>query len=147
MIALTVKLKPSTYLTTLLCIAHFVTIAVWWQLALPTDFKLIGSAILLISLLLYCRHHALLASAKSIVALELNDAMECIIETRQGKHITCKILGNTFVAPYLVVLNLKPLNNRSVRSVIILADAIDAGIFRQLRILLRWKWQAESKNS
>lgn len=147
MIALSVKLKPSTDLTTILCIAHFVTIAVWWQLTLPTDFKLIGSAILLASLMLYCRHHALLASAKSIVALELNDAMECTLETRDGRHITCKILGSTFVAPYLVVLNLKPLNDASARSVIILADAIDAGVFRQLRILLRWKWQAESKNS
>ncbi|MDH5552141.1 MAG: hypothetical protein OEX82_02295, partial [Nitrosomonas sp.] len=91
MIALSVKLKPSIHLTVILCIAHFMTISVWWQLTLPTDFKLIGSAILLVSLILYCRHHALLTSVKSIVALELNDAMECTFETRQGKHFICKI--------------------------------------------------------
>ena len=142
MIALSVKLKPSIHLTVILCIAHFMTISVWWQLTLPTDFKLIGSVILLVSLILYCRHHALLTSAKSIVALELNDAMECTLETRQGKHITCEILGSTFVAPYLVVLNLKSPNDASTRSVIILADAIDAELFRQLRVLLRWKWKA-----
>lgn len=147
MIFLSVKLKPSPFLTTLLCAAHLATIAIWWQLTLAMDFKLIGTVIFLISLMLYCRHYALLTSPRSIVAFELNDAMECTIETRLGKRITCAILGSTFVSPYLVVLNLKPLNGTSARSVTILADAIDAEVFRQLRILLRWKWQAESKNS
>ena len=142
MIALSIKLKPSIYLTAILTVAHFGTIGLWWQLSISTDFKLIGTLLLLISLILYCRHHALLVSPKSIVALELNDTMECTLETKTGKHVTCEILGNTFVAPYLVVLNLKPLNGSSARSVIILADAIDVELFRQLRVVLRWKWKA-----
>ncbi len=142
MISLSVPLKPSTTLTVILCVAHFATIGLWWQLSIPADFKLIGTLLFLVSLVLYCRHHALLASPKSIVAFKLNDAMECTLETKNGKRITCEILGSTFVAPYLVVLNLKPLNGRSSRSVTILADTIDAGLFRQLRILLRWKWKA-----
>ena len=142
MIALSTRLKPSIYLAIILSVAHLGTIILWWQISISTDFKLIGTLLLLISLILYCRHHALLISSKSIVALELNDAMECTLETKKGEHVTCEILGNTFVAPYLVVLNLKPLNGCSARSVIILGDAIDVELFRQLRVLLRWKWKA-----
>ncbi len=141
MIALSVPLKPSKTLTIILCAAHFGTIILWWQLSISVDFKLLGTAIFLISWILYVRHHALLISPKSIIAFELNNAMECTLKTRQGKHITCAILGSTFVSPYLVVLNLKPLKG-SVQSVTILADAIDAELFRQLRVLLRWKWKA-----
>ncbi len=142
MISLTVPLKPSITLTVILCIAHLATIGLWWQLSIPADFKLIGTLLFLVSLVLYCRHHALLASPKSIVTFELNDAMECTLEAKNGERITCEILGSTFVSPYLVVLNLKPLNNCSSRSIIILADTIDMNVFRQLRILLRWKWKA-----
>lgn len=142
MISLSVPLKPSTTLTVTLCVAHLATIGLWWQLSISADFKLIGTLLFLVSMALYCRHHALLAAPNSIVTFELSDTMECKFETKNSKHITCEILGSTFVAPYLVVLNLKPLNNCSSRSIIILADAIDTERFRQLRILLRWKWKA-----
>lgn len=142
MIALSIKLKPSIYLTAILTVAHLGAIGFWWQLTFPTAFKLIGTLFLLISWMLYCRHHALLTAPKSVVVFEINDTMECTLETKMGKHVTCEILGNTFVAPYLVVLNLKPLNGCSACSVIILADAIDVELFRQLRVLLRWKWKA-----
>jgi toxin CptA len=69
------------------------------------------------------------------------------------------ILGSSFVAPYLTVLELRPLEpsagssgtgirewwrkrwKHRPRSVVILPDAIDAEAFRQLRVLLRWKWK------
>jgi toxin CptA len=56
-------------------------------------------------------------------------------------------LGSSFVAPYLTVLELKPLGAGGLwqrfrtRSVVILPDGIDAEEFRQLRVLLRWKWK------
>lgn len=142
MISLSVQLKPSKYLATILSIAHLATIGVWWQLTIPTEFKLIGSFVLLFSLTLYCRHHAFLTSAKSFVAFELNETMECSLKTRSGQLIKCALLGSSFVAPYLVVLNLKSQHGASIHSIIILADAIDAEEFRQLRVLLRWKWKA-----
>ena len=62
-------------------------------------------------------------------------------------RITCTLLGSSFVEPYLTVLELKPLEplkswrRFSSRSVVILPDGIDAEGFRQLRVLLRWKWK------
>jgi len=76
------------------------------------------------------------------VAFELSEAMQCTLETRDGQYLPCVILGSTFVAPYLVVLNVKLLNKFLGCSVVILPDSIDGEEFRQLRVLLRWKWKA-----
>lgn len=103
--------------------------------------KLLGVALLVTSLVYYSRHYALLKSPESIVAFELSEAMQCMLNTRSGKHIPCVILGSTFVAPYLVVLNLRPENKWLDCSVVIFPDSIDGEEFRQLRVLLRWKWK------
>lgn len=65
--------------------------------------------------------------------------------------MACALLGSSFVAPYLTVLELKPLGFQklwqrfSPRSVVILPDGIDKEEFRQLRVLLRWKWKDARK--
>jgi toxin CptA len=155
---LTVRLKPSIRLAIILGMAHFTAIGLLWPLTLPVLVRLAGSVILLASLILYLRHHVMLRSPRSVLGFELSDDMACLLETKEGK-IACTILGSTFVAPYLTVLELKPVespagNRRtgvagwwrkhrkySARSVVILSDAIDAEAFRQLRVLLHWKWK------
>lgn len=138
---LTARLEPSVRLAVILGLAHFAAIGMLWPLALPTAVKLMGTTVLAISLLFYLQRYALLRSPRSVVALELSDEMSCALETQHGEHITCTLLGSSFVAPYLTVLNLKPSAGFFTRSVVILADSIDAEQFRQLRVLLRWKWK------
>jgi toxin CptA len=165
---LAVRLKPSIRLAIILGIAHFTAIGLLWPLSLPVAARLAGSAILVSSLILYLRHHVARRSPRSVFGFELTDDMTCILETKEG-NIACAILGSTFVAPYLTVLELKPLESqeesagssgaaqkgsrgwrggwwrnrrkRAPRSLVILPDAIDTEIFRQLRVLLRWKWK------
>jgi toxin CptA len=164
---LTVRLKPSVRLAIILGIAHFAAIGLLWPLSLPVAAKLAGGAILASSLILYLRHHIAQRSPRSVLGFELTDDMTCILETKEG-NIACAILGSTFVAPYLTVLELKPLESQeegigssgagqkgsrgwrgwwrnrkkhAPRSLVILPDAIDAEAFRQLRVLLRWKWK------
>lgn len=162
---LAVHLKPSLRLAAILCTAHFAAIGLLWPLSLPVAAKLAGSAMLAASLVLYLRHHIARRSPRSVFGFELTDDMTCILETKEG-NIACAILGSTFVAPYLTVLELKPLyllleGNKdtnaaatagwrnwwekrrilSPRSLVILPDSIDAEAFRQLRVLLRWKWK------
>ncbi len=139
-----VHLKPSLQLTVILSVAHFLVTFLLWPLTLPMSVKLLGIVFLAASLVFYLRHYALLISPESIVAFELSEAMHCTLETRDGQHLACVILGSTFVAPYLVVLNLKPQNKFLGCSVVILPDSIDGGEFRQLRVLLRWKWKAKN---
>ncbi|MDN5882611.1 MAG: hypothetical protein L0H75_09220 [Nitrosospira sp.] len=144
---LVIRLKPSMRLAVVLSLAHFSAIGLLWPLMLPTAVKLMGSAILALSLVFYVRHYALLRSPGSVVGLELSDEMACTLETRRGTRIPSALLGSSFVAPYLTVLEFKPLDSpkpwRRVfsRSLTILPDGIDAEEFRQLRVLLRWKWR------
>jgi toxin CptA len=151
--ALIVRLKPSTRLAVMLGFAHLVAIVLLWPLMVPTAVKLAGSALLVFSLVFYLRRYALLRSRDSVSGLELTDEMACILETRGGERIACALLGSSFVAPYLTVLELKPLKFDGAvelretwrrffsRSVVILPDAIDFEEFRQLRVMLRWKWK------
>jgi len=152
---LIVRLKPSRRLAVVLSFAHFIAIGLLWPLTLPIMVKVAGSAMLAASLVLYIRYYALLTSLGSVRGLELTldstDAMTCTLETQRGDYIACALLGNSFVAPYLTVLELKPLSTRKLwqrfrtRSVVILPDGIDVEEFRQLRVLLRWKWKDARK--
>jgi toxin CptA len=159
---LIIQLKSSMRLAVMLSLAHFSAIGLLWPLMVPIAAKLMGTAILLLSLVFYIRRYALLRSPQSVMSLELSDEMICTLELRQGMRIPCILLGSSFVAPYLTVLELKPLKIlelpgtpifpaspvfpkppriSSARSVVILPDGIDAEGFRQLRVLLRWKWK------
>lgn len=159
---LIVRLKPSMRLAVTLSLAHISAIGLLWPLMLPAIVQLTGSAILALSLVFHLRRYALLSLPASVTGLELSDEMICTLELRRGERITCTLLGSSFVAPYLTVLELKPLRIPesgesmpaltppvlrppprifSGRSVTILPDGIDAEAFRQLRVLLRWKWK------
>jgi len=138
---LAARLEPSLHLAAILGFVHFAAIGMLWPLALPTTIKLAGTILFVVSSIFYLRSYALLRSPRSIVAFELSEEMACTLETQHGEHIVCTLLGSSFVSPYLTVLNLKPFGKFFTRSVVILADGIDAEQFRRLRVLLRWKWR------
>lgn len=147
---LVLRLGSSFRLALMLGLAHLSAISLLWPLMLPVAAKLASTAALAISLVIYLRHHALRSSPGSITGLALAEDMTCTLETRRGERIACALLGSSFVAPYLTVLELKPLNGtrwsdrlRS-RSVVILPDVIAEEDFRRLRVLLRWKWKEQN---
>ena len=134
----------------MLSLAHVSVIALLWPLTLPFAVKLMATAALALSLAIYLRHFALRNSPGSITRLALADDMTCTLETRRGPRIACALLGSSFVAPYLTVLELKPLETTRwchklhAHSVVILPDAVDSEEFRRLRVLLRWKWKEQN---
>ena len=113
---LIVRLKPSRRLAVVLSFSHFIAIGLLWPLTLPIMMKLAGSAMLAASLALYIRYYALLTSPQSVRGLKLTldstDALTCTLETQRGDRVPCALLGSSFVAPYLTVLELKPLKPR-----------------------------------
>ena len=141
MIILSVLRKPSFRLVTFLSIAHCVAAGLLWPLLLPMSTKAVIAILLIISLIYYSKQEALLSARSAVVAFELSDDMQCILTTRAGESVVCTILSSTFVAPYMTVLNLKPVGKFLTRGVVILPDGIDAEVFRRLRVLLRWKWR------
>ncbi len=134
----------------MLSLAHLSAGAVLWPLMFPIAVKLAAIAALAFSLAIYLRHYALRSSPGSITSLTLADDMACTLYTRDGQRVTCALLGGSFVAPYLTVLELKPLaparwwHKLGAYSVVILPDAIDSEEFRRLRVLLRWKWKEQN---
>lgn len=126
----------------IMSVTHFLVVFLLWPLTLPMSVKLLGVVLIIASFVFYARHYALLISPESIVAFELSEAMWCTLKTRSGQHIPCVVLGSTFVAPYLTVLNLRPRSRFLDCSVVIFPDSIDGEKFRQLRVWLRWKWKS-----
>lgn len=148
---LAIRLKPSPRLAILLILAHVAAIGLLWPLALPEWVKASASVLLALSLVLYLRRYALLRSPRSIVRMEVKDDMIFTLETRSGARFDCALLESSFVAPWLTVLELKPVKPGSMwqrfasYSITILPDGINAEEFRQLRVLLRWKWRDPRK--
>ena len=141
MAVLCIHRKHSYQLAFILSLAHLATAGLLWLLELPLSIKVIAAAALVFSLIYYLRQDALLTASDAVVVLVLSDEMQCILTTRSDELIVCSILGSTFVAPYLTVLNLQPVGKFFTCSVVILPDGIDVEEFRQLRVWLRWKWK------
>lgn len=141
MAILSIHRQPSHRLAVILSLVHLVAAGLLWPLALSWSSQMIIVVVLVVSLIHYLRQDALLTANNAVVALELSDGMQCMLITHSGKSIVCTVLGSTFVAPYLMVLNLKLAEKFFMCSVVILSDSIDAEEFRQLRVWLRWQWR------
>lgn len=141
MAVLSIHRKPSYRLATILILAHLAAAGLLWSVVLPFDIMVITAVALVFSLIYYLRKDALLSANDSVAFFELSDEMQCTLTARSGELMVCSILDNTFVASYLIILNLKPAGKFLMRSVVILPDGIDVEEFRQLRVWLRWKWR------
>lgn len=138
-----IHLQPSYRLVTILSLAHSAVAILLWPLALSWGVKAILVTLLLISLIYYLRKDALLVANNAVVALTLTDEMSCVLAMRSGRLMACSVLGNSFVAPYLTVINLQSEGKFCERSVVILPDSLGAEEFRRLRVWLRWRWKSD----
>ena len=135
----TVRIKPSRCLAVLLAAAHLAASALLWPLALALWLKAAIAAALIVSLAFHLRRYALLAASASIVGIEIGEDGHCALQTRGGAQLEARLLGSSFVMPYLTVLNFKPAGSRIARHMTILPDSLGADEFRRLRVWLRWK--------
>ncbi|MET0217320.1 MAG: protein YgfX [Burkholderiales bacterium] len=136
---LKIQLRPSRRLAGALVVAHLLTAAGVIACADGTLLSAALLAALAASLVFHLRRHAWLADARSVVVVELTDTLDCELEERSGRRISGIVLGATFVAPWLVVINVKVEESRNVRAIVVLPDATDRESFRALRVWLRWR--------
>ncbi len=132
------RLRRSRSLVLLLILLCVVVLAVLTQLTLPTAAFLAAAAAIL-----YWTGHCLLFDAylrmgNSCAAFRLEGGDEIVLLLRGGGHLPGRILPDSLVTPYFVILNVILGGQRRVRSVLILADAMEADSFRRLRVALRW---------
>ena len=136
---LTLALGRSPLQMALLAAMHGIGAASVWVVPGPSWLKVSVSLALAASLAFYGARDAWRVLGGAAVALRLRSDCSCEIATRQGRWLEARLLGSTFVSPYLTVLNLRPKGGLFARHVVILPDAVDTEGFRRLRVLLKWK--------
>ena len=136
---LTIAVGPSRRLAGLLAGMHAFAAALFWLAPLPHWLAVLLTAVLLGSAWSTLRRHGFRTRQHSLIALRLDADCRCEFQTRAGAWHEAALLGSSFVAPYLTVLNLKPAGGRLVKHLVILPDAVNAEDFRQLRVWLKWR--------
>lgn len=133
-----INLRGSWLLAVILALAHGAAIAIVLLVSIPLWVQLFAAAILAVHLVVVVRRQALLLTPHSAVAIQISSDNKLSVQTRHGEWSEYAVLGNTYVAPYLTVLNLRHIDSRASRRVTILPDSLDAEDFRKLRVWLRW---------
>jgi toxin CptA len=133
-----IPIGASKRLTAGLILMHVFAGAMLWLSTLPLWLVVPAMLALAGSLAFYLRR-----SNTAIVSISLHhdgrSDCRCEFQTKDGELHEAALLGTSFVAPYLTVLNLKPANSRLARHVVMLPDNVDGENFRKLRVLLKWR--------
>ena len=118
--------------------AHGAAIAAVVVVEMPQWVTFSAIAALFANLVVEIRH-ALLRMPDSVIAVEINSDNVLAVQLRRGGWRECDVLGSTYVASFLVILNLRETLSRNARRIMVLPDSMSADDFRQLRVWLRWK--------
>jgi toxin CptA len=136
---LKIELKASRMLTAVLAFAHITVAALLLASGLEAVLAAPLMALLLAGGWRSIRHSARLMSSSCIVALEVTSDSRLSARMRNGRWMACEVLGTTFVASRLTLLNLRERGSNTVRHVVVAPDGIDDDDFRKLRVWLRWR--------
>ena len=134
-----IRLRPSRILAAMLLLAHGGAAAAVIASGMPRELQAVLVLLLVANAGLAARRAALLRSPDSVIALEIAPDDALSIQTRRGDRIGCEVLGSSYVASFLVVLNLRGKDDGGTRRAVMLPDSLDPEDFRKLRVWLRWK--------
>ena len=136
---LKISLRPSWLLAALLALAHSAAIASVLLTGIPPWVQVVAAAGLTLNLIVCIWRQALMRGANSAVAIEIRSDNTLAVQARHGAWREYAVLGNTYVSPYLTVLNLQQADAKVIKRIALLPDSLDAEDFRKLRVWLRWK--------
>lgn len=131
-----IKLKTSFILNGALLFMYFGAFFWLWVFDLSLLIKLIATAALIIGFTNHVRHHLLRNNRRSVQNLVWQDQDQWQLETSSGKLINAKLLGSSYVNPWLIVLNFRPESGRML-PIVIMPDSVDSTTFRRLSVKLR----------
>ena len=136
---LRLSLKSSRQLAAGLTLGHLAAVGCVAIVPLPLWLKILLSVILAMSLIQSLTREAWRIGSSSIVEFQCEREGGVLIKTRSGKEWEARVLGSSFVASYLTIVLLKPNTSGRVRAGVILPDALEPELFRQLRVWLKWR--------
>ena len=140
---LKIGFRPSWVLVAVLALAHSAAIAVMLLVGIPWWVQAIAVAGLTVHLLAVVRRQALLLTPDAAVAIEIHSDNTLSVQARRGAWSEYAVVGGTYVAPYLTVMNLRQTDSHALKRIVILPDSLDAEDFRKLRVWLRWKEETQ----
>jgi toxin CptA len=135
-------LRPSRQLAAVLALAGATACAVMASLPIPLWEELVLDASIATFAIYHVVKDAWLRMPWSIVALEVTCEGVFRFQSRAGVWIDAEVRGDSFVTPWLTILNLAEPDKWLARRAILLSDSGDAEMFRALRVWLRWGSQA-----
>ena len=136
---LKISLRPSWVLVSILALAHGAAIAIILLVGIPWWAQVIAVAGLTVHLVVVVRQQALLLGRDSTVAIEIHSDNTLSVQARRGAWSEYAVVGDTYVAPYLTVMNLRQTDSHALKRIVILPDSLDAEEFRKLRVWLCWR--------
>jgi toxin CptA len=144
---LRLRIAASPLLASALVLAHGAAIACavlllpgWWM---PVP----GVALLAASLIFHIRRDALLLSGHSVTEVLLTEGVRCEFTLRNGETLTGNMEGSTFVAPLLIVINIRQEAPGRRRAAILMPDSAPAEDLRRARVWLRHRVRPDSPAS
>lgn len=129
---------PSRQLAGLVGGMHVFAAAMPWLVPTPYWLGMGLMPVVLGSAVYYLRRDCFRSLPHSLTALRLDEEGGCEFQARSGDWQSAKLLGSSFVTPYLTVLNLEA-GSWFARHLVILPDAVNADDFRRLRVWLKWR--------
>lgn len=136
---LRLNLKPSRQLTACLVAGHGIAAACVLRVPLPFWLCCLLLIALSLSLLYQLTYQAWRILPFSIVALQFEREGDVYLQYRNGAGCTVRVLGSSFVTPYLTIILLKSNRAWFARSVVVMPDMLTGELFRRLRVWLKWR--------
>lgn len=131
-------LKPSRQLSVWLWFGHIAAAGCVFIVAIPLWWQALLASALLVNLIYTLTYQAWRRWPTSIIGLQFERDGVVLLEYRNGAVRAARVLGSSFVAPYLTIVLLKPDQRWWTSAVVILPDAVEPALFRQLRVWLKW---------
>jgi len=130
-------LKTSFILNGTLLFMYFGAFYWLWAFDLSIAIKLAVMAVLIASAIIHSRQYLFKNSKCTVTKLIWQDQNLWQLDTATGQSIKAKLLGSSFVNPWLIVLNFKPEQGGRMLPVVIMSDGVDSTTFRRLCAKLR----------
>ena len=134
---LTIEVRRSRQLLALLLFAHIGALLLIWALSISLWLILLIALLIVTSLLYSVKRHYLRNSHNAIVHAVWDADENWHLSLANGSTVIARLLPDTYIHPWLVVLNFVSQNPSKKYSLLLLPDSLDASTLRRLRVRLR----------
>lgn len=137
MLPLTIELKPSYYLASILLAIHIAAISVLSLTTLANSLKVVIVIFILLSLVYQLRRYAWLMHPKSICILGCNGAGEWYKISARSKQQKGIYFISVYLCSWLIIAIIKAQTSSKRYAAVLLKDSCSAHDWQHLRVILR----------